>query len=257
VTCTATDKAGNSATASFTITVVDPSPGGQGCNPTDGKISGRGTTNQNSLQSVLAQGYRDDVCGPTEGSAGNPAGNTMVAYNYPEAVSGNGTGSVAAQQAASCRTDAFGGSDVPYEEATLTTLDGAPGALGGCGITWTPPFQPAPGPFPNSADATGQLMSYPIGGSSVTILVNLASTDCGGTAQTAIQLTGVQLSRLLGGDIAMWNDPSLVAGNPSLSGCNVAVTRVVRTDAATSSSVLKSYLSRADEARSTSVNCGV
>ncbi len=66
----------------------------------------------------------------------------MVAYNYPNAREKSVTGSGAGIRAASCRTDDFAGSDLPYSNTELATfLDGAPGNEGGCTIATG--FEPA------------------------------------------------------------------------------------------------------------------
>ncbi len=72
----------------------------------------------------------------------------MIAYNYPKAVTASATGSGNGLKAASCRTDAFAGTDTPYSRLQLEQLDGAPGAMGGCSITFEPPFEPKSAPFP-------------------------------------------------------------------------------------------------------------
>src|SRR5271154_5207590 len=56
-----------------------------GSGTSNGKITGRGSTLQEVLQSVFAESYRDSVCGPTpETPAADESieGNTMVAYDY-------------------------------------------------------------------------------------------------------------------------------------------------------------------------------
>jgi ABC-type phosphate transport system substrate-binding protein len=95
-------------------------------------ISGRGSTYQSNAQQKLAQAYRDDFCGNTgtESSEKGEAGNTMVAYNYPAAEAASSTGSGAGLKAASCRTDAFAGSDNPYTETQLKELNETPGQGG-------------------------------------------------------------------------------------------------------------------------------
>src|SRR5262249_4810413 len=117
-------------------------PGGNACVASDGKINGRGATFQKKLVLAFGSAYREDVCGETgTGSTENgEAGNTMVAYNYPAAETAGLTGSGNGIKAASCRTDAFAGSDKPYNNAQLKELNGAPGATGGCVIGFKPPF---------------------------------------------------------------------------------------------------------------------
>src|SRR5262249_549010 len=153
----------------------------------DGKINGRGATFQKKLVLAFGSAYREDVCGET-GTGSNEngeAGNTMVAYNYPAAEAASATGSGAGIKAASCRTDAFSGSDKPYNNAQLKEMNGAPGATGGCAITFVPPFQPnnpVEWPFKKAGeeDVAGNIMSFPIGGSSVGVAVHLGTTACKG-----------------------------------------------------------------------------
>jgi ABC-type phosphate transport system substrate-binding protein len=224
--------------------------GGLSCVTSDGKINGRGATYQNDAQTTFLQGYRDDFCGATNGSPADVAGDAMGIYNYPAAVSGSGTGSGNGLKAASCRTDAWAGSDLPYSEAQLGLLNGAPGATGGCGISFTPPFQPTPGPWPNANDVQANIMSFPVAGSSVALAVNLPASACGGTAPTGLSFTAAQVTAILGGNVANWNDPSLTTNNSSLSGCNTPITRVVRFDNSGTTSILKRYLVRIDDSRS-------
>ena len=232
-------------------------PAGINCVASDGKINGRGATFQTIAQNAFVAGFHDDVCGSTPSSGGDVAGNNMVIYNYPAAVSASATGSGNGEKAISCRTDPFAGSDKPYSEADLANLNGAPGAQGGCGIAFTPPFSPNASPFPNAGDVAAPMMSFPVAGSAVSVPVNLSAAACGGTAPTSINLTPDEVSRIFGGDIAKWNDPELVGTNASLTNCNIAITRVVRFDDSGTTSIFKRYLVRADGARSTSVNCAV
>jgi ABC-type phosphate transport system substrate-binding protein len=214
---------------------------------TDGKINGRGATFQTNATRALIDGYRIDVCGPV--GSGGDAGTNMLAYNYASATGNTGSGN--GQKAASCRTDAFAGTDIPYDQATLAQLNGAPGATGSCGITFTPPFQPnAPLTFPDPADVQANVMSFPVAGSSVALPVNLQAADCGGTKPASLQFSVANVSKIFGGDIANWNDPRLVAENASLTNCNVAITRVVRLDKSGTTQVFKNFLSNADGARS-------
>jgi ABC-type phosphate transport system substrate-binding protein len=232
-------------------------PEGLNCVSSDGKISGRGATFQEKVQSVFANTYRDDYCGNVaEQFAGDPAGNTMVAYDYPAAAAAKATGSGAGLKAASCRTDAYSGSDIPYTNANLKGLNEAPGTLGECGIAFEPPFQPHPKPWPNASDTTAPIMSFPVTGSSVTPAVNLTTTTCGGKPPpAAINLTPKALSRLFGGDIAAWNDEELVKipGNAEvgkeLANCTAKVIRIVRFDSSGTTNILKQYLIRAEEER--------
>jgi hypothetical protein len=248
VQCTATDSHGNTATASFTVTVT--AAGGVACKP-DGKIGGRGSTLMAKAQTAFANGYRADVCG----SVSDANGTTMSVYDYDST-----TGSDIGLQAASCRTDAFWGVDAPYTQATLAALDGAPGPLD-CSpfAALAPPYAPRPGPYPAPTDTAGNVMTIPVAGSAVALGINLQAADCGGTKPATIQLTTSMASRLLGGDIMRWNDPALRAGglNAPLANCNRLVTRVVRADVAPTTQVLKNYLVHADNSRTTSTTCFV
>ncbi len=105
------------------LTLADVSsaavPTGVDCSATEGKISGRGSTYQTVLLGDLSAAYSSDFCGSvTEQYAGDPAGSTMLAYNYAAAEAAGATGSGAGLKAASCRTDAFWGTDTPYTEET-------------------------------------------------------------------------------------------------------------------------------------------
>jgi ABC-type phosphate transport system substrate-binding protein len=230
-------------------------PAGLNCVASDGKVNGRGSTYQVDAQKLFAETYRDDFCGNTPGSPADEAGNTMIAYNYEAAVKASATGSGNGLKAASCRTDAFAGTDIPYSKEQLAQLDGAPGATGGCSISFEPPFQPKPGPFPNVNDIQANIMSFPIAGSSVALPVHLTAANCGGTAPTSLSFTANEVSRIFGGDIAKWNDPELVANNASLSKCEIAITRVVRFDNSGTTAIFKNYLIRVDNERTTTTSC--
>jgi ABC-type phosphate transport system substrate-binding protein len=233
-------------------------PTGLNCVASDGKISGRGATFQErAQQAVFAPAYRDDYCGNVaEQFAGDPAGNGMVTYNYDAAKKGSATGSGNGLKAASCRTDAFSGTDIPYTNASLKQLNEKAGATEGCGIGFEPPFQPKPSPWPEAKDTTAPVMSFPVAGSSVALVTNLTEKNCGtGIAPpTALNLNAKEVSRLLGGDVSNWNDPELVATNPGGSGvglekCAGAVTRVVRQDISGTTNIFKQYLIRAENER--------
>jgi hypothetical protein len=160
-------------------------PAGINCVASDGKVNGRGATFQErAQQTVFAPAYRDDFCGNTPKEPEDAAGNMMVAYNYAAAKEGSGTGSGAGLKAASCRTDAFSGTDIPYTEQNLKELNEAPGKTGGCAITFTPPFQPnSPAKWPDEeagkVDSTANIMSFPAAGSDVSPVLNLTEKNCG------------------------------------------------------------------------------
>ncbi len=255
--------------ASLTLADVSSAavpPSGINCQANDGKISGRGSTYQTVLQATFDEAYSNDFCGNVvEQYSGDPAGKFMSTYNYAAAEAASATGSGAGIKAASCRTDAFTGTDTPYTEAQATELNEAPGKLGGsaCKLTFDPPFTPQgekPGStyeYPNSTDVTAPIMSFPIGGSSVAIIINFG-TACTVKDPTTIKLTGKEVSRLYGGDVATWADSEIDATNPVLSsdGCTGAVTRVVRQDSSGTTNILKQYLIRDDNARPEQ-KCGV
>src|SRR5262249_46322671 len=155
-------------------------------------------------QTAFIAGFQDDVCGPVPDAN---AGNAMVVYNNPANNTGGTalTGSGKGQQAASCRSDAFAGTDIPYDQATLTALNGAAGSIAtGCADyqTYAAFYQPKANPYPDGSDSTAPVMSFPIAGSSEVVSVNLKAADCGGSAPGPIQLTGNLVSKLFGGDIA-------------------------------------------------------
>jgi ABC-type phosphate transport system substrate-binding protein len=224
-------------------------PTGLNCVASDGKISGRGASIQAHAETAFAEAYRDDFCGGTPNLPADPAGNTMAAYNYPAAEIGSGTGSGAGLKAASCRTDAYAGVSVPYTEAQWKELNETPGKEGPCNITFEPPFQPGPKPWPNASDIAANVMSLPVVGAAVTIDVNLTAANCEGTAPTSLSFTPKEASRIFGGTVATWNDSELVATNPSLAKCTVPVARVVRIDSAGMTEILKAYLVRVDNER--------
>src|SRR5262249_33574356 len=114
VTCTANDSHGDTATGSFSVVVNLLA--GDGCSA-DGKVGGRGGTLMQNAVVALANGYRDDYCG----AVADTTGNTMVAYDNDGGVTTT-VGSSTGLLAASCRTDAFWGSEFPYSQSTLASL---------------------------------------------------------------------------------------------------------------------------------------
>jgi ABC-type phosphate transport system substrate-binding protein len=235
-------------------------PAGNSCVASDGKINGRGSTFQKVLVLNLAKTYRDDYCGPegtenAESEKVGEAGSTMIAYNYPAAEKASATGSGAGQKAMSCRTDAFGGTDVPYTTTGLAELDGAPGAMGGCAIAFTPPFQPnSPAEWPDKEagkeDASGKMMSFPIGGSADAVIVHLTPSECKNNAPKTLQFTGKEVDNLFGGNYKEWTEKELTETNPSLAECaGTKITRVVRQDNSGTTNIFKFYLAKIDNAR--------
>jgi ABC-type phosphate transport system substrate-binding protein len=254
--------------ASTSVAAVPPS--GLNCVASDGKINGRGATFQErAQQTIFIPAYRDDFCGATAKEPEDAAGNAMIAYNYAEAKSGTGfTGSGQGLKAASCRTDAYAGTDIPYTVSQLKELNEKPGTLvntegkGTCTVNtpFTPPFQPnSPKEWPEEKagkeDSTSPVMSFPVAGSGVAPMTNLTAATCGGKAPpTSLNFTGRELSRIFGGVVATWNDPELVATNPGvapagLEGCTGAVTRVVRFDNSGTTNIFKQYLIKVDNER--------
>src|SRR5262252_2367368 len=217
-------------------------PGGATC-AADGKINGRGSTFSNAAyQKVFIPGFVASVC------SAHP---DIVEYNYAAAVAAGATGSGNGQRAASCRTDAFGQSDVPFFSAGLAQLNGLAGAMGGCAITFNPPNPPDAAPFPDVNDAdNAKIMAIPVFLGAIAIGVNFDNTPGCPTAAAAknLQFTGQMVSNLLGGNIGNWNDPALRANgkNAALATCNLAVTRQVRLDKSGSTQIVKNYLSNVD-----------
>lgn len=245
--------------AVFSMVLADTSsaaaPAGVGCQSSDGKINGRGSTYQNVLLKEYAKVFGEDFCGSVaEQFSSDPAGNTMIAYNYPKAVSASATGSGSGVKAANCRSDAFAGTDTPYSRTQLGELNGTPGAAGiGCNSTIEPPFTPNVAPYPNVNDIQANVMALPVGGSSVTVAVHLTGGTGGscptGTVPTSLKFTPKEVSRIYGGDAQTWNDAELVATNSTLKECTGAITRVVRQDSSGTTNIFKQYLIRVDNER--------
>jgi ABC-type phosphate transport system substrate-binding protein len=263
---------------------------GINCTALDGKFGGRGATFQKRAQDAFNAGFTADVCGNV---ADSKSGNNMVSYNVYDG--GNGgpdnsptlTGSGYGRKAMMCRTDAFAGTDVPYNNAQLAALNGDPtsqanydtifgtgpnhdqhftcqSATGTAfGTSFVPYYQPINGAapttsYPNGADVAGALMSFPVAGSAVTVDVNLKGAGiCSPSAPAAVSLTGKMVSLLFGGDILNWNDIRLRDTNgdgigdvnPGLANCPGAVTRVVRLDDSGTTQIFKNYLSHVDQNR--------
>ena len=183
-------------------------PTGLNCVASEGKISGRGASVQAHAETAFAEAYRDDYCGNTPNSPEDAAGNTMLAYNYPAAEKGSNTGSGEGLSAASCRTDAYAGVSVPYTEAQWKQLNETPGKLEKalCKLPFEPPFQPKSEPFPNASDIAAPVMTLPVTGAAVALIVNLTATQCEGTSPAndsfasawyRREVIGVHLRRLL------------------------------------------------------------
>lgn len=223
---------------------VAKDPGGTPCVDA---INGRGATFAKNAQDLLATKFSSDPNSPCDGSP------TLVEYNYPASAGFTGSGN--GQKAASCRTDAFGGSDIPYNLATLVQLNGPPGTTGGCTIGFTPPNPPNVPPYPDAADVQANVMTIPYAAGAVGVGSNVPKSSCGGTKVPTLELTGKMVSLLAGGEIQNWNDARLRAAglNPKLANCNLAVTRVVRMDRSGTTQIYKNYLQRVDPDRTGAV----
>lgn len=259
----------------------------------DGKISGRGSTLQLWLQYDLASAYSNDVCGasplasagssfadsnisgaladPTDpasplqktNSTGQAGQNWQIAYNDYSAQASSATGSGNGKTAISCRTDAFGGTDIPYVTADWNSINGAPGAESGTankacnptksGDTYTSPFEASNAATlstdPQGSAGTG-VMSVPIGGSAVELAANLTKASCGDSTNPAtLKLTALDVSNIMGGVDTNWenldqnvNGANDLGENPTLAACNEAIVRVVRNDDSGTTQALLNYL---------------
>ena len=247
----------------------------------DGKVDARGATFQTKAQLGFAVGFTNDVCGivgpdlardgvTSTSTFSNPAMVLYNQYNSPSGQPNTESGSGFGQKAMSCRTDAFGGSDIPYDNATLALLDGAPGSIkingltnncsnqvnagggnagGGFGPDYAPSYAPNGGTYPNAADVAGQMLSFPVAGASEAVFANLNGVCT--TPPTTLTLTGSQISLLFGGEITNWNDSRLVGAGTGLgtSSCTGPVTRVVRLDKSGTTQIFKNYLKNVDGSR--------
>jgi ABC-type phosphate transport system substrate-binding protein len=203
-------------------------PGGTTC-ATDGRIAGSGDTwGATLLQRVLSPGY----CGGSE-----------VLYNYE----GARTGWVAGLATDSCRADMFSTSGFPYSADQLGLLRERPGAFGSCPTSSRSPFPPNIKPFPARTDVAAGPLTVPVAASTVGLIANLASCSPTGAAPP-LQLTGKMVSALFAGIVKTWDDRRLRKGglNSFLATCKVPVVRVVRSDDAGATAVLKSYLVTVD-----------
>src|SRR5262249_19268181 len=187
-------------------------PAGVGC-ATDGKINGQGATLQVAAQQIWIQGYTSDVCGNVAGGGFNTEvtyDGTNLLQDPPQTLS-TPNGSGAGRTLTSCRAVPFGGSDTPYDTATLGQLNGTPGLVGGStwypGTAtecpngsvpgWTNPFYGTVGAYPflgtsaATGDQTANLMSFPVTGTAVAVGAYFAGTA---GCPTQPQITGLQLS---------------------------------------------------------------
>jgi ABC-type phosphate transport system substrate-binding protein len=206
------------------------SPGGTSCAP-DGRIAGRGDSFGAPAQTnVLIPGF---------------CNGQQLVYGYP----GGAVGSDQALLAASCRTDVFAQSGYPYDAAGLAALRGAPGSIAPCPADSTSPFPPNSPPFPAPTDTAAPLLTIPIAATTVGLTSNLSG--CQAVGGPPLQLTGPMVSLLFSGLVTSWSDRRLrrKGANPWLAGCHLPVTRVVRSDSAGATSVLKDYLVTVDPTR--------
>lgn len=221
---------------------------GIGCVASDGKISGRGSTYQNLLQKDFATRYAAE-CGVRTVEYNNQFGE----YTELNAKTGSGKGLIAA----TCRTDAFAGTDLPYSTKQLEELNGPVGELekdlehGECNPSgYGTPYTPLK-PFPSGEDKEAKLMSFPVGGSAVALDVNLAPADCaGGSAHfpRELKLTAKEVARLYGGEVSSWADTEIDGTDTKLAqdGCTGTITRVVRLDSSGTTNLFKEYLEKVE-----------
>ncbi len=188
----------------------------------------------------------------------------MVSYNDYSAQSAGATGSSNGKTAISCRTDAFGASDIPYVTPDWNAINGAPTAespVTGTACypvsgtdTYTSPFQAVNANVasdPQGSAGTG-LMSFPIGGSAVELAANLTKANCGTgntLTPTTLKLTALDVSNVMGGIDTQWDDldrnvngATDLGENPNLAECTEAIVRVSRNDTAGTSQALLNYL---------------
>jgi ABC-type phosphate transport system substrate-binding protein len=226
-----------------------PPAAGVGCQASDGKISGRGATFAFQAELTFMKGFRDDVCGAV-GTGNFNTNGSMVIYNGQD-VTGTSSGQTApngsgnGQKSSSCRADAFAGTDKPYNLAVLAQLDGLPGATGSCGsFTSTSNPLPPAGPYPGTSNSASNIdvMSFPIAISSVVVAAYFGGdANCPNSGN--FNLTGVQVSKIFGGDLTNWNQL------PGFGSCNHAIIRDVRLDDSGTTQNFKNYLSNVDPLR--------
>jgi ABC-type phosphate transport system substrate-binding protein len=240
--------------------------------PQAGKISGRGSTFQAVAIATFVREFSSDVCGTAASQysggvyGGDPAfaygtGSSMVAYNYDPRTTGSGFG----LSTASCRSDAFAGTDLPYTESQLQTgLDGAAGAVGGCPSVTTDPsaYEPVPATaYPPAGAKTTAAMVFPIAGGATAIGFNLGTSSCPaahGGPPSVLNFTADEMTRMWQGEINRWNDAQLVANNPGLAACTgpsgsatngAPIQRVVRAEASGTTAQFMTYLNHVDGAQ--------
>jgi ABC-type phosphate transport system substrate-binding protein len=201
-------------------------PGGTPC-ATDGRIAGSGDTFGATLHTrVLIPFY---------------CSGDQVVYDYTGAPTQWEDGVISD----SCRSDMFSSSGFPYDEGQLRLLRTRPGSVSPCPTASRSPFPPNTAPFPARTDVAASPLTVPIAATTIALPYNLPAS-C--TATGALQLTGKMVSALFGGVIRSWDDRRLRKGgvNPSLATCKVPVLRVVRSDDAGATAVMKDYLAKVD-----------
>ncbi len=218
------------------------------------------------------------LCTPTTLGTCNPAdqsiGDGMIAYNDQVDQVNGLTGSGYGQTAIWCRSDAFGGTDIPVTSAQLNDINTVLPSQGTTNqalgkpcdpATLKQPFAPtagtggASGGYPNLGDvtpanssnglATG-VMLFPIGGSAVAIAANLKGTVCQPPNPAAFQLKTSDMSAIWSGNDLTWNQVATAdttAGFPAgcAGGAAVPIVRVVRAD---NSGTVQSFLNYLNDA---------
>jgi hypothetical protein len=299
---------------------------GNNCTSSDGKITGRGSTFQEAAQwSVFIPGFNTAFCGnptpqsPLTGnsggfSGGDPASgatsaqSAMVDYNdYTGCVTGGVTavgaachvdkevetsGTVGSGQGIAtmqCRADAFGGSDLPYTEVNLTSMNVTPPVCGTAPVVKAPYYPGNTSTYPSvlapaTANNTAGTMSIPITGGPVALGVNLA-TNADGTLNStictvnaadaqahAINITLAALEDIWDGHLSTWVTPNGSGGfvttnlyraagtnsptDPGLNtflgtdGCTGAIIREARADNSGTTSIVMTTLEHVDPATS-------
>jgi ABC-type phosphate transport system substrate-binding protein len=260
-------------------------PTGSMCNSA-AKISGRGATFQWFAEFNWMQAFRDDNCGAVTDAAlnGSSTGDTMVLYNGTNGdvaqVSGNQgawlgslsgdsenpvanntagfnqgklTGSGAGITSQECRTDAFAGSDKPYNQTDLTNMRGAPGSGGCTAVTGSDPsgaqvnpFTPTGTPFPGAGDVTSPILSFPVAVSAVALGINFTAAGSNATCRNAnnYHFSANQVSKLMGGDFLTWDQ--VIPGCLTPGGTAIPIKRVVRSDNSGTSQIMLNFLGDVD-----------
>jgi hypothetical protein len=199
---------------------------------------------------------------PILGTQPTFAGDQMLTYNYPSAYGSGGSGSTSGRTAISCRTDAYGASDIPYVKADFNAISGAPGGFpvekgkgptGGSntnciptatGWTETPPFTPTAdtGAFTN--DTGGQLMSFPVLVSAIAIDADLKGISGCPQPGSGPALSTADVLNIWGGNYTNWDQ--ITDEGTTWTGCNQTISRVVRQDSSGTTQGFLNYLADAN-----------